>query len=157
MRYLSACCDDDHSVELAMAQMSESLVLMRAVYLADLHSRSVLKSDDLPSMQILSAPRNHIRKEFYYHTNKIYRQRKICNENNILFFNQNLCGFIHIFLFPFDVENNLNVDIGQRINATFIECLHFYIFSIFIFIFFFILSGITLLCANYQQVIQLLL
>lgn len=79
MQYSTKDHDDGHSAELVMALKLECLEVL-VVCLEDLQLHFALELDDLPLMQILTAPHNHIHKEFYYHTNKTYRRRKICQK-----------------------------------------------------------------------------
>lgn len=68
--------DDVRSVEWAMTRTWGCLV----AFLVSFRSRDASRSDDLPQMQTPDAPRSRIHTKFYYHTDKICRQRKIQNE-----------------------------------------------------------------------------
>jgi hypothetical protein len=81
MKCSTTCHDDVHSAELA-TNLTLGYWEYSAVFPVNFHSRVASKSDDLPSTRTLNAPRNRIRREFYYHINKIYRQHRICKQKN---------------------------------------------------------------------------
>lgn len=82
MKYSITAHGDARSAEWAMSLTWEYLG-GSVECPASFHLRDVSIWGGSPSKRTPSAPRSRIHTRFYYHTNKICRQRRICKENKI--------------------------------------------------------------------------